>query len=221
MLVSLKKLGNFNELAEEVKSYLYKDDIHKTIGLSGGTTIPPLMEAIGQSTFLSEKNHWTWIDERLVPHSDEGSNYGVLKNLLLKSLCFPLPCTNDIQERNIYQKTLAVHQGLPQLDLLLLGFGGDGHIASLFPGTPQLSLECTATDWVFRSQAAYEPKERWTWGMEALTRSKKTFIIFKGENDSEKFHRFYEANNDEKCDSPLAIFMRQNKNSMEAFQVIS
>ena len=219
-MINLFKIDSFEQLAEEVKTFISNDNLNKTIGLSGGTTIPPLIKALGQNIFLSDKNHWTWIDERLVPYSDKDSNYGSMKAYLFEKSCFPLPCEDNEEQKKVYQKKLSVNQGLPQLDLLLLGFGNDGHIASLFPNSKELNKICLPENWLFRSKAPYEPLERWTWGMDALTRSKQTFIIFKGDNDSEKFKQFHQANNDKKCDTPLAAFMKKSQNNIKAFQIL-
>ena len=219
-MITLTKIDSYEKLADEVRNHINSDDVHKTVGLSGGSTIPPLMKELGQNIFFSNKNHWTWIDERLVPYDDKESNYGSMRSFLAEKCSFPLPCEDDEQKKETYQKKLTVSQGLPQLDLLLLGFGNDGHIASLFPNSPELEKSCFPNNWLFRTTAPYEPRERWTWGMEALSRSKKSFIIFKGDNDSEKFQRFYEANNDPSCDTPLARFMRKNDNTTKAFQIV-
>ena len=190
------------------------------VGLSGGSTLPPLLKAISTTAGASELTQvtFTFIDERLVPYDAEGSNYGAMKEAIdscgLKNL--PLPCEDSRSQADEYQKTIA--PGLPALDLLLLGYGDDGHIASLFPGSKELERECSAEEWLFRSQASYFPEERWSWGMTALTNSKKTFCLYKGPSDGSKAQRLDEALNDAACDTPLKRFLNQTQGEVSFFQ---
>ena len=191
------------------------------VGLSGGSTLPPLLKAISETDGASELNQvvFTFIDERLVAYDADGSNYGAMKSAI--ELCglraLPLPCEDSQAQAKEYQSAVAGSE-LPQLDLLLLGYGDDGHIASLFPGSAELEKNCSADSWIFRGTASYEPKERWSWGMEALTSSKKTFCLYKGPADGSKAARLNEALYDAGCDTPLARFIRKTKGSISYYR---
>ena len=213
----LKVLNSFEELAQEISAELAKSE-SPLVGLSGGSTVPPIIDALKTSE-SAQASRWTWIDERLVPYDADGSNYGAMIANLNEDKCIPLPCTEGGSEKDDYQKAVCPNGEMPSLELLLLGFGGDGHIASLFPGTEQLERACTEEDWIFRSEASYFPEQRWTWGMEALTNTKVTFIIFKGGDDSDKFERYNEAVNDPACSTPLARFIRKTEGKVIAYQI--
>jgi 6-phosphogluconolactonase len=94
--------------------------------------------------------HIFWVDERAVPASSPDSNFGLADSLWLrKSGASPSsihPMQGDAQYLTIaaqaYSEELVRVLGkAPRLDLILLGVGPDGHVASLFPGHAALSEE--------------------------------------------------------------------------------
>ena len=85
-----------------------------------------------------------WGDERCVPPEDERSNYRLAKETLLDRLSVPPGAVHRIRGElppedaaRAYDEEIAG----AELQFLLLGLGPDGHVASLFPGSPQLAVD--------------------------------------------------------------------------------
>ena len=120
------------------------------LALSGGTTPGRAYELLASEMASWESIELWFADERCVGPHDEQSNYRLAHNTLLRPA--------DIQPEQVhrmegelgpeqgaerYARELNEHVGtrdgdLPVLDVIVLGIGPDGHVASLFPGAPAL-----------------------------------------------------------------------------------
>ena len=125
----------------------------RSIVITGGTTAekiyPPLAEAgerwAGTDVFFS--------DERCVPPDDDASNFGMASRLLLDEVMAGAvhrmrgeDPPDDAAQAYGGEVAPFVQEGL---DLVLLGMGGDCHIAAMFPGSPVLqetAALCRAVD---------------------------------------------------------------------------
>ena len=125
-----------------------------TTALSGGSTPRLLYSLLGSNRFQSRlpwsKLHLFWGDERCVPPDHPQSNYAMTRSVMLSKV--PIPEENVYRiaaEKGAspaaaeYEQTLRKFFALaenerPCFDLILLGMGTDGHVASLFPGTAAL-----------------------------------------------------------------------------------
>jgi len=120
----------------------------RTIALSGGSTPKLLYETLADPPFR-DSVRWNRLelffgDERSVPPDHKDSNYRMANQALLSHV--PVKAhrmhaeTGEAAayERLVRERIRANRDGIPVFDLILLGMGGDGHTASLFPGTKAL-----------------------------------------------------------------------------------
>lgn len=127
-----------------------------SILLAGGGTPAPIYRAMAQNREVNwQQVHFFWGDERHVPPDDAQSNYRMVREALLERLGLPSDApnvhrfptdTSPDEDAAQYEQTIKGFFGLaeeemPRFDVVLLGMGGDGHTASLFPGTQALSEE--------------------------------------------------------------------------------
>jgi 6-phosphogluconolactonase len=126
-----------------------------TVALAGGNTPRTTYERLAAAP-LHEQMPWdrTWIffgDERGVPPDHPDSNYRMANAALLSKVPVPASQVARIRgeaedpEAAAAEYTRAISEvfgsrrgELPSFDLILLGMGVDGHIGSLFPGSPVL-----------------------------------------------------------------------------------
>lgn len=124
-----------------------------SLAVAGGSTPKPLYQALAEVDGIDwHRWHIFFGDERFVPPSDPQSNYRMVTEAWLKngkipsSHIHPMPTEGDplgcahSYDRHLREFWQLGEAEMPQLDLILLGMGDDGHTASLFPFTPALEV---------------------------------------------------------------------------------
>ncbi len=137
-----------------------------TVALAGGSTPRRLYAALAETEGIPWQHTWlVWGDERYVPPDHPDSNYRMVRETMLERVgipetqVFPMPTQagDPAQDASQYESQLKqIFSGdWPQLDLVLLGIGEDGHTASLFPGTTALQVQ---DRWVTVGQKDGDPR---------------------------------------------------------------
>ncbi len=191
-----------------------------TVALSGGRTPKALYKAfaIRAEGVQLDNVHFFWGDERVVLPADEQSNYKLAAEPLFQVLKIPESQIHRVQTEQ--GETYAVQQaeseicrvaemdasGQPVLDLVFLGMGEDGHVASLFPGD-QEAIESQA---VYRAVTGPKPPpRRITLGYRTLAAAREVWVLASGEGKKEALKNSLADGGD----TPLARVLQSRKNT--------
>ena len=147
------------ELFEEAEKSI-KSGRRLNIALSGGSTPDFFYNYLAKtdnekSMFLNEINLF-WVDERCVPPDSEDSNFHKVDRILLKNKnikpenIFRIrgedpPEEEAVRYSRVLKENLPEKNSLPYFDIVFLGVGTDGHIASLFPESRLLNVRKKTT----------------------------------------------------------------------------
>lgn len=169
---------------DRVKPYL--------VALSGGRVAQKFFAAVtakGQANLEWFINvHFFWADERCVPPDHADSNYRVAKAELLQPLRIPAnqihrligeidPATGaDHAIRELSGIAQGNLHSVPPLDLVFLGMGEDGHVASLFPDDKDMENPA----WFRPVIGPKPPPQRLTLGYGLLAAAKEVWVLASG-----------------------------------------
>jgi 6-phosphogluconolactonase len=170
------------------------------------------------------KTHVFWVDERVVPHDSADSNAGAAKKALLDRLPLPQENVHAIAEGLNAAQAATEYAGrllglpanvlprvpfggdadgasssaagavLPRFDLILLGVGPDGHVASLFPNAAATAAQSPDTPWVLPvTNSPKPPPERITLSMPVINAAREVVVVALGAGKSEIAQRALEV----------------------------
>ena len=139
-----------DETAARVERVLLETPIGEraSIALSGGSTPRAAYQHLAARCPPWARVDFFFGDERIVPPDADGSNYRMAREALLDRIPLDDDQVHRIEGELSPEEAAAraeadlrasvAGEPVPQLDLILLGMGPDGHTASLFPGAPEL-----------------------------------------------------------------------------------
>jgi 6-phosphogluconolactonase len=181
----------FSTLAAQPK------DAPLTIGLCGGRSVVGLLTALERESHqqpgdLLGRVQFFMVDERLVPLTDEQSNFGGLKKLLFEASQLHPFVTDDIQPDfgcASYAEELYRFGG--RFTVVVLGVGEDGHVAGLFP--QHLVLRNEERAFFSFKDSPKPPLARMTAGKALITAASLSILLFLGEGKRAAWSAFNAA----------------------------
>jgi 6-phosphogluconolactonase len=165
------------------------------VALSGGRItlkfFAAVIEQVRAQSLALDRVHFFWADERCVPPDDKESSYGVAHEAFFRSLNLPAANVHriagemsperaaELASTEICRVAPANPDGQPVLDIIFLGLGEDGHVASLFPGEAEAARQNPA---VYRAIAnsPKPPPNRVTLGYAAIAAAKHVWVLASG-----------------------------------------
>ena len=183
--------------------------------LSGGTTPVNIYKLLAKEQVNFEKWHIYFGDERCFPlnHSERNSfvaeSIWLLKVNIPKSNIFIIPAELGNKDGSLaYEKILDANKAF---DLVILGLGDDGHIASLFPNHQWDNSKQV----VPISNSPKAPSDRISLTPSRLSNSEDVLFLISGKNKSHAFKQWKEG-----ADLPANLISAKNQILLMTFDII-
>ncbi len=183
--------------------------------LSGGTTPVNVYKLLAKEKINFEKWHIYFGDERCFPLNHPERNSYVAQSIWLSKVNIPkanifiIPAEAGNEEAaTLYEKVLDSEKAF---DLVILGMGDDGHIASLFPN--QKWDDSRQVNPI--KDAPKSPSDRVSLTPSRLSNSDEVLFLIAGKNKLNAFNQYKDEGN-----LPANLISAKNKISVMTFDLI-
>jgi 6-phosphogluconolactonase len=187
------------------------------LALSGGTTPRRTYELLAaRSMELAGVEVW-FADERCVPPDDEQSNYRLVAESLLAPAAIPGDRVHRMEGElgpdegaSRYGEALRAgvegrDEQMPVLDVIVLGIGPDGHVASLFPSSPALDASEDTVCLGVRDSPK-PPPERITLSLGVLRAARRCVLLATGSSKADAINAMLD---EPSRDVPASLLRRE------------
>jgi 6-phosphogluconolactonase len=166
------------------------------LAFAGGTTPRPVYERVAREHRAASVD-WTrlelfWGDERCVPPDHPASNFRLVDEALLRHVPVPPAQVHRIEGERPQAEAARDYErllGEQPLDVVLLGLGHDGHVASLFPGRPEAG-ETRAR--VVAAMGPEAPRERVSLSLRTINEARAVYFWVAGAAKAEAVARVFD-----------------------------
>lgn len=179
-----------------------QDVLH--IAVTGGSVGIGVLERIKELStahdLLWDRLHVWWGDERFVASESPDRNEKQAREALLDHVPIPehnvhaFPASDSVPDQaraaDLYARELASYaesRAWPAFDLTFLGVGPDGHVASLFPGFPQLAEHTLGVAAV--QDSPKPPPLRLTLTLPVLNDSRRVWFVLAGADKADALRK--------------------------------
>ena len=194
-----------------------------TLAVSGGKSPIAFFQALSQQDLDWARVNITLVDERIVPTHHADSNTGLVRQHLLQNRAAAaqwLPLIDDAASEGSLKNTAdAVAFALrhyTQPDVLVLGMGGDGHTASIFPQAPQFA-DAVRTDYpqpLLHTSPITAPHERISMTLAAIEATPHVYLAIAG---AEKRRVYDAAAQAQTAQYPISYVLHSQKVNAHVF----
>ena len=193
-----------------------------SIAVSGGSTPKGFFSVLSQSNIDWSKVTITLADERWVSIDSDASNTrlvheNLLQNKAAKANFFHLKQGEELTAETLADLNVAAKSNLLPLDVLILGMGEDGHTASLFPCSAEISagLDTANESALLKVQPKTAPHQRISFTFASLIKSKNTFLHSCGEG--KKTVLTQALNGSDEFEMPIRAFLQHPSLNTQIF----
>lgn len=180
-------------LAEQLAEAVFQaltDDLARQervlLVVSGGSTPVPFFKALAAKHLPWKQVDITLADERWVDEQSRDSNAKLVRENLLQGAAadanFVPLTTGDLTPEEGVEELAKRAASLPwPASVVILGMGGDGHTASLFPDSPELTLALATDELLVAVRTPSQPQPRITFSADRLHQAKRHILHITGD----------------------------------------
>jgi len=198
----------------EILKQSIKSDGRASLAVSGGRTPIPLLEALSDLKLDWSSVDLTLVDDRWVEPSHEDSNEKLVRAHLIKNKAkkinfVPLKNNSKTAKDGYKLSEESLQQVKSPFDVIVLGVGSDGHTASLFPCSDELTegMDLNNPCRLIATSPKTAPYERMSLTAKAIIDSKNIFLHLNG---SDKLHTLELAmTNKDSMKMPIYYFLEK------------
>ncbi len=187
-----------------------------SIAFPGGNSVTGLLENLAEKKLGWQAVNAFMADERIAAITDRESNYRQANELFfskapgIHAFAFGLQkgaeawkgaeAQKEVEDYN--KKFMSVTKG--KLDMVVLGVGEDGHIASLFPGHE--ALKSSGEGYILAEGCPKPPPKRVTLSPKAVSSAGTVVLLFASDAKNDAYKKFLDKNLGEgKCPAKIAL----------------